>query len=45
MTAGLGFNYLQKWIFDLSYTAYSGGGKYNVLRDRDFISASVRYSF
>ena len=45
LTAGLGFNYLQKWIFDLSYTAYSGGGRYNLLRDRDFISASVRYSF
>ena len=45
LTAGLGFNYLQKWIFDLSYTAYSGGGRYNLLRDRDFVSASVRYSF
>ena len=44
-TLGLGFNYLQKWIFDLSYTDYSGGGRYNQLHDKDFMSASVRYSF
>jgi hypothetical protein len=44
-TLGLGFNYLQEWIFDLSYTNFSGGGRYNLLYDRDFFSASVRYSF
>jgi len=44
-TLGLGFNYLQKWIFDFAYTDYSGGGRYNQLHDRDFFSASVRYSF
>ena len=44
-TLGLGFNYLQKWVFDLAYTNYSGGGKYNLLYDRDFYAASVRYSF
>jgi hypothetical protein len=45
LTLGLGFNYLNEWIFDLSYTSYMGGGKYNLLYDRDFFSASVRYSF
>lgn len=45
ITLGLGFNYLQKWIFDLSYTNYSGGGRYNQLYDRDFYDASVSYSF
>jgi len=45
LTLGLGFNYLNEWIFDLSYTNYSGAGHYNQLRDRDFFSASVRYSF
>jgi len=45
LTLGLGFNYLNEWIFDLSYTNYSGAGHYNQLRDRDFYSASVRYSF
>jgi hypothetical protein len=45
ITLGLGLNYLQKWIFDLSYTSFSGAGHYNQIRDRDFLSASVRYSF
>jgi hypothetical protein len=45
VTLGVGFNYLQKWVFDLAYTNYSGGGKYNLLYDRDFYAASVRYSF
>jgi hypothetical protein len=44
-TVGLGFNYLNEWIFDLAYTNYSGGGMFNLLYDRDFYSASVRYSF
>ena len=45
LTLGVGFNYLQEWVFDLSYTNYMGAGHYNLLRDRDFFSASVRYSF
>jgi len=45
ITLGVGFNYLQKWVFDLAYTNYSGGGRYNLLYDRDFYAASVRYSF
>ena len=45
ITLGLGFNYLQKWIFDFSYTDFSGAGHYNLSQDRDFFAASVRYSF
>ena len=45
LSVGVGFNYLQEWIVDLSYTRFSGAGRYNELRDRDFFSASVRYSF
>ena len=45
VTLGLGFNYLNKWVFDFAYTNYSGGGIYNLLYDRDFYAASVRYSF
>jgi len=45
LTFGVGFNYLNKWIFDLAYTDYSGGGMYNLMSDRDFFAASVRYSF
>ncbi len=45
LSLGVTFNYLQKWVFDFSYTSYFGGGRYNPLKDRDFIGASVRYSF
>ena len=45
LTIGVGFNYLEKWIFDLAYTNYMGAGRYNLLRNRDFFAASVRYSF
>lgn len=45
LTLGVAFDYLNQWNIDISYTDYSGGGRYNELRDRDFISASVSYSF
>ncbi len=45
VTFGVAFNYLQQWVFDFSYTAYMGAGQYNLLKDRDFVGASVRYSF
>jgi hypothetical protein len=45
VTLGLGLNYLNTWLFDLAYTSYSGAGKHNLLIDRDFLQASVRYSF
>jgi len=45
MTFGLGANYLNRWQANLSYTNNFGGGKYNVLRDRDFVSATISYSF
>ncbi|HMB59721.1 MAG TPA: DUF1302 domain-containing protein [Xanthomonadales bacterium] len=45
LTLGLSFLYLQEWTFDLSYTTYFGAGLYNLLQDRDFVGASVRYSF
>ncbi len=45
MTLGVAFDYLNRWNVDVAYTDYSGGGRYNELRDRDFISASISYSF
>jgi hypothetical protein len=44
-TLGVTFDYLNRWNIDIAYTDYSGGGRYNELHDRDFISASVSYSF
>ena len=45
LTIGVGFNYLNQWIFDFAYTDYMGGGRYNLFQNRDFFAASVRYSF
>jgi len=45
LTAGVAFNYLQRWVVDVSYTSYFGAGRYNLLKDRDFFGFSVRYSF
>ena len=45
ITAGIAFNYLERWIVDFSYTNFFGAGRYNLLKDRDFVAASIRYSF
>lgn len=43
LTIGLRADYLSRWQADIGYTRYAGDG--NELSDRDFISASVKYSF
>ena len=43
LTLGIGADYLSRWQADLGYTRYAG--RRNELRDRDFIYASVKYSF
>jgi hypothetical protein len=45
ITLGVGANLHQSWDFDVSYTQYGGAGQYNLLNDRDFIAASLKYSF
>jgi len=45
ITVGVEANYLQQWVFDLSYTGFNGGGELNQIYDRDFYSFSVKYSF
>ena len=44
-TLGVEANYLNKWVFDLSYTVFTGAKPYNQIHDRDFASFSVKYSF
>jgi hypothetical protein len=44
-TVGVEANYLNKLVFDLSYTAFFGGGQFNQISDRDFASFTVKYSF
>ena len=43
LTLGLRAEYLSRWQADIGYTRYAG--KASDLSDRDFISASVKYSF
>ena len=43
VTFGLRGGYLSRWEADLNFTIY--GGEENELHDRDFISATVKYSF
>ncbi|MBV9345746.1 MAG: DUF1302 domain-containing protein [Gammaproteobacteria bacterium] len=45
LTLGIGANLRAKWDLDVSYTQYGGAGQYNLLRDRDFVAASIKYSF
>jgi hypothetical protein len=44
-TPSLNFEYLNKWRGQLAYTWYSGGGGNNLLKDRDYLSFNVSYSF
>ncbi len=45
LTLGVGASLRSKWDFDVSYTQYGGAGQYNLLNDRDFVTASIKYSF
>ena len=44
-SVGVAANYLSRWEFDLSYTIYSGADRYNLINDRDFLGAFIKYSF
>jgi hypothetical protein len=45
LSLGLGFSYLANWQVGFGYTNFFGGGINNLLGDRDFVSATVSYSF
>jgi hypothetical protein len=45
LTLGLGFQYQIDWEWDVSYTRYFGAGRYNLINDRDFLAANVKFSF
>jgi hypothetical protein len=44
-TIGLQAGYQNAWQVDLSYTTYSGAGRWNLINDRDFIGGFIKYSF
>jgi len=45
LTTGVTASYQNSWEFDLSYSNYGGAGRYNLINDRDFVAAVVRYSY
>ena len=45
VTVGAEANYQNQWAFDLAYTNYFGAGDINLIRDRDFVQFSAKYSF
>ena len=45
LTLGLGFQYRINWELDLSYTTFMGANRYNLINDRDFVAANIKYSF
>ncbi len=45
-TLGVSFDYLARWEVGMSYSAFWGGyGNGTSMRDKDFVSATVNYSF
>ena len=45
LTLALGATYQNTYSADLSYTRYSGAGRYNLINDRDYVAFNVKYSF
>ena len=45
VTLGVEATYQNSYSADISYTRFSGAGRHNLLNDRDFIAANIKYSF
>ena len=45
ITLGANFSLLSRWGVNFSYTNFFGGGNNNLVKDRDFVSAAINYSF
>ena len=45
LTLGVAANLLAKWELDLAWTKFGGAGRFNDINDRDFISATAKFSF
>jgi hypothetical protein len=45
LQAGIGADLENRWQLDVSYTQYGGAGHYNLLTDRDFVAATIKFSF
>ncbi len=45
ITLGADFTYQNAWAVELRYVNFTGAGRYNLLGDRDYVSATLKYSF
>jgi hypothetical protein len=45
ITLGADFTYQNAWAMELRYVNFGGAGRYNLLGDRDYVSATLKYSF
>ncbi len=45
VTVGADFTFQNAWAMELRYVNFFGAGRYNLLGDRDYVSATVKYSF
>jgi len=45
LTLAAEFTLQNKWSFELRYATFFGAGVYNLLADRDYVSATIKYSF
>ena len=45
LTLGTEFTFQNAWSLDLRYVNFFGGGRYNLIADRDYVSCNLKYSF
>lgn len=45
ITVAAEFVYQNSWALELRYVNYFGAGRYNLLGDRDYVAATIKYSF
>jgi hypothetical protein len=45
ITLGADFTFQNAWAVELRYVNFTGAGRYNLLADRDYVSATLKYSF
>jgi len=45
LTLGAEFSYQNQWALELRYVNFFGGAAANLLSDRDYVTATVKYSF
>ena len=45
LSIGLAAGFQNAWQIDLSYAKFNGAGRYNLINDRDFVAAVIKYSF